>query len=90
MTNEMLSKLVGNAVQKAFAENQEVISEKLVENIPEGVNIDTETSEMIVKAMILPSQMSVQLVIKMLESAGVIALPPDETPLMWLLDEEEI
>lgn len=88
MTNELLSKLVQEEVRNAFEVNQDVIIKQLSECVPSGGTIDLATSAMIVEAMMLATRISVQLVIKILESADLIALPPDGTPLLWTEDKE--
>jgi|UniRef100_UPI003FF02020 hypothetical protein len=77
MTSEMLGRIAAQDVQCAMEANQAVIAERLA-----TVCNDEEIAAAVVAGMMMSAELSVQIVIKALEEAGVIGLPPDGAPVI--------
>lgn len=73
----MLGRIAAQDVQCAMEANQEAIAKRLA-----TVCSDGEIAAAVVAGMMMSAELSVQIVIKALEDAGVIGLPPDGTPVI--------
>ncbi len=77
MTSEMLGRIAAQDVQDAMEKNQEAIAKRL-----SMVCSDGEIAAAVVAGMQMSAELSVQIIIRALEEAGVIGLPPDGTPVI--------
>lgn len=75
LTDELLGQYIHAEFQKVFNDSAEQIVKNLQAVAPG--KLDPETLQLVFRAMFISSQLSVQYVIRMLENAGVIVLPPD-------------
>lgn len=88
MTDEMLGKLLSQDVEAAFKKNENLLVQELSGCAEGGEPIDTVMAKMVIKSMRLSVQMSATLIIRELEAAGVLKLPSDDAPLIWMEDND--
>lgn len=82
MTGEMLGRMVEREVLDVLKDNSHIIAQKMCQ-----VCKDEETVSAVAVGMKFSIELSVQIIIRALENAGVIGLPPDDTPILWVHKE---
>lgn len=88
VTNEILSSLVSQEVQRALEDNQDYFVSEFASCLDAGEQVDPLTIRLVTKAIKMSTQLSVQLVIRTLETCGVLSLPPDGTPILHDLSDD--
>ena len=79
MTKEMLGRISGQVAMEALEKNQKVIVQKMA-----SVCCDAEIAAAIFVCMKISIDLSVHIITRALETAGVIELPEDDEPIIWL------
>lgn len=79
MTSEMLGRIVRQQVHETLEENADIIAKEIY---PFCKN--TETVSGLTVSMQLSIELAVQIIIRALETAGVIGLPEDDSPILWV------
>lgn len=80
MTNELFSDYIKSELQEIYSDNTQMLLKQLIELAPS--KCDPETLKLVMYAMNISSQISVQYVLRALENAGVISLPADGAPIL--------
>ena len=79
MTKEMLGRISGQAAMEALEKNREAIVQKL-----SSVCCDAEIASALLVCMQISIDLSVQIITRALETAGVMELRKDGSPIIWL------
>lgn len=84
MTPEMLGRVVSQATRDAIDRNIDAIAQKV-----SSVCSDAAMGAAVLAGIQISVDLSVQLILRALETADVIGLPPDDTPIIWVLNGDK-
>lgn len=88
MTNEILSGIVSDCINRQLENDEQEIVRALHSVLLNGKNIEPDLEKLLIATVNISAQVSVQLTIRFLEEAGLLSLPADGTPILQLLDED--
>ena len=80
-TKEMLGKISSQVALEALEKNQRAVVQKL-----SSVCCDAEIASALLVCMQISIDLSVQIITRALETVGVIGLPEDDEPIIWMDD----
>lgn len=88
MTNEILSGIISDYMNRQLENDEEEIVKALHSVLPNGKNIEPDLEKLLIATVNISAQVSAQFTIRFLEQAGLLSLPADGTPILQLLDED--
>lgn len=88
MTDEMLSQIISDELNQHINLNRPEIIRGLHSVLANGSVINSELQNLLIAAIQISAQVSVQFTIRSLEKAGVVSLPPEGTPILRDLNEK--
>lgn len=88
MRQEILSALIADEVSQVYAANLELIQSQVFSHLPRDTANPEAVAGIVVNAMQLSTQFSVNCVLRVLEQAGVISFPPDGQSVLEVLPSQ--
>lgn len=88
MTNEILSAIVSDYMNRQLGSDEQEIVNALHSVLPNGKSIDPDLEKLLIATVNISAQVSAQFTIRFLEETGLLSLPADGTPILRRLDED--